>query len=232
MHLTEKEAEITNHIYLDKMRRLYLKNKRHFDQVVEYLPIPVVKSDVKSWDFTQINDSAQCMLGLEREYVLDNGSKATTSLVQPENIPVIRKYLSSRNFNDSGDKVIPYFQNARLFNKEEYIWTLTYKIFLNENEYFSLYQPMHDFRVVAPTLIKHLGDTVMDMESYNRFHSLTRREKEILKNVASGSSNKEIGESLFISEHTVRTHRNNIWRKLNISHIKDAIRFAGLFELQ
>ena len=91
---------------------------------------------------------------------------------------------------------------------------------------------MHDFRVVAPTLIKHLGDTVMDMESYNRFHSLTRREKEILKNVASGSSNKEIGESLFISEHTVRTHRNNIWRKLNISHIKDAIRFAGLFELQ
>ena len=131
MHLTEKEAEITNHIYLDKMRRLYFKNKRHFDQVVEYLPLPVVKSDVKSWDFTQINDSAQWMLGLDREYILKNGSKATVSLVQPENIPVIREYLSRRNFNHSGDKVIPYFQNARLFNKEEYVWTLTYKIFLN-----------------------------------------------------------------------------------------------------
>ena len=46
--------------------------------------------------------------------------------------------------------------------------------------------------------------------------SLSHREKEIITYVVKGLTNKEIAEKLFISIHTVITHRRNIARKLQI----------------
>ena len=45
---------------------------------------------------------------------------------------------------------------------------------------------------------------------------LSDREKDILVQIVKGLSNKEIADVLFISPHTVITHRKNITRKLNI----------------
>ncbi|MDR0811868.1 MAG: response regulator transcription factor [Paludibacter sp.] len=46
--------------------------------------------------------------------------------------------------------------------------------------------------------------------------TLSAREKEILKCVVKGMTNKEIAQTLFLSAHTVITHRRNIVRKLEI----------------
>jgi LuxR family transcriptional regulator, positive regulator of biofilm formation len=45
---------------------------------------------------------------------------------------------------------------------------------------------------------------------------LSRREKVILENVASGASNQEIADQLHISVHTVKTHLYKIYRKINV----------------
>jgi DNA-binding NarL/FixJ family response regulator len=55
---------------------------------------------------------------------------------------------------------------------------------------------------------------------------LTPREREVLKLVAEGKSNKEISDLLFISIRTVENHRANIMNKLNIKKTADLIRFA------
>ena len=55
---------------------------------------------------------------------------------------------------------------------------------------------------------------------------LTHREREVLKLLADGKSNKEIGELLFISHRTVQNHRANIMRKLKVKHIADLIKYA------
>jgi DNA-binding NarL/FixJ family response regulator len=49
-------------------------------------------------------------------------------------------------------------------------------------------------------------------------HNLTRRESQILSGVARGLTNKEIGSSLQISEHTVRNHLCSIYEKLNLEN--------------
>jgi DNA-binding CsgD family transcriptional regulator len=46
---------------------------------------------------------------------------------------------------------------------------------------------------------------------------ISDREKEIVKLVAQGYRDKEIGEELFISEHTVKNHLRNIFDKLGVS---------------
>jgi DNA-binding CsgD family transcriptional regulator len=55
---------------------------------------------------------------------------------------------------------------------------------------------------------------------------ISDREKEVLRLVAVGLTNKEIGDKLFISSHTVITHRKNITAKLGIKTIAGLTMYA------
>lgn len=55
---------------------------------------------------------------------------------------------------------------------------------------------------------------------------LTARERDIVTAIARGMSNKEIADKLFISVHTVATHRRNICAKLNIHSASGMTLFA------
>ena len=52
---------------------------------------------------------------------------------------------------------------------------------------------------------------------------LTPREKEILSILTTGCTNKEIAKALFMSEKTVKSHLNSIFRKLNVTRRLQAI---------
>ena len=51
---------------------------------------------------------------------------------------------------------------------------------------------------------------------------LTRKEKEILKLISLGKSNKEIASELFVELSTVKTHINKIYSKLNVKNREEA----------
>lgn len=55
---------------------------------------------------------------------------------------------------------------------------------------------------------------------------LTKREKEVAKLLAEGKSSKEIAELLYISIYTVRRHRDNIMKKLDLKGLADLVRYA------
>lgn len=60
---------------------------------------------------------------------------------------------------------------------------------------------------------------------------LSKREYEVLRGIASGLSNKEIGEKLFLSESTIKTHVSNLYSKLDAKRRTQAIQKAKAMEL-
>jgi DNA-binding NarL/FixJ family response regulator len=73
------------------------------------------------------------------------------------------------------------------------------------------------------------GPASEEMES----SGLTRREVETLQLVAEGHTNKQIAAMLWLTEHTVKFHLSNIYRKLGIASRAEARRWAdrhGLLE--
>jgi DNA-binding CsgD family transcriptional regulator len=62
-------------------------------------------------------------------------------------------------------------------------------------------------------------------------YGLTARELEVLRLVAAGKSNHAIAADLFVSDHTIRRHLQNIFRKLGVSSRAAATAFAFQHDL-
>lgn len=71
-----------------------------------------------------------------------------------------------------------------------------------------------------PEILKEKLNKLLNVEPENSVETgqdvLSTREKEIVTCVVKGMTNKEIADALFLSAHTVITHRRNIARKLQI----------------
>jgi two-component system response regulator NreC len=81
-----------------------------------------------------------------------------------------------------------------------------------------------------PTLTKRLlSDFLRRAESGedpSHLGSLSERERDVLRLIAQGKTSNEIAQMLYISPHTVQTHRDHIMEKLNLHRKADLIRYA------
>ena len=85
-------------------------------------------------------------------------------------------------------------------------------------------------RYISPLLFGELTDELFQTHHKGQLTSqhepLTTREREVLKLIAEGISNKEIADLLFISVRTVEHHRANIMQKLNIRQTANLVKYA------
>ncbi|MDN3522867.1 LuxR C-terminal-related transcriptional regulator [Halomonas ramblicola] len=64
------------------------------------------------------------------------------------------------------------------------------------------------------------------LNSYRPVCGLTHRELEIIGLLGSGASNNDIADRLFVSEHTVKSHLYNIFRKIDVHNRIQAVNWA------
>lgn len=100
---------------------------------------------------------------------------------------------------------------------------------LKENAFDELIKAIHtvmDGKVYVST---ELSPTLLHgfLSNERRGSDLSVREREILKLLAEGYSNKEISDMLVISVKTVETHRANIMRKNNFKNITELVLYAA-----
>lgn len=72
------------------------------------------------------------------------------------------------------------------------------------------------FSESAEAVVKN--DTADRIEEVCQQYKLTPREKELIELIYAGKSNKEIADTLFLSESTVKTHIYNIFRKMDVKN--------------
>ncbi len=89
---------------------------------------------------------------------------------------------------------------------------------------FSIY---NGEKYIQPELTPLLNQKLVEKESdLDKLHSLTKRELQILKLIAEGLFNKEIGDRLDISERTVKNHVFNLFKKIDAADRTQAAVFA------
>lgn len=80
---------------------------------------------------------------------------------------------------------------------------------------------------IQPGLVQLLSDRLLVRSTdKEKVEMLTKREREVLIQIANGMINKEIATSLCISERTVKNHISNIFKKIEVSDRTQAAVFA------
>ena len=80
---------------------------------------------------------------------------------------------------------------------------------------------------IQPSLIPALNAKMIETnKDAEKIKSLTKRELDVLKLLAVGMFNKEVGKRLEISERTVKNHVSNIFKKLGVTDRTQAAVFA------
>ncbi len=82
-------------------------------------------------------------------------------------------------------------------------------------------------RYLQPSLLPALNSRLVSRDSdKEKIDSLTKRELQVLIHVSNGMFNKEIANSLNISERTVKNHVSNIFKKIGVNDRTQAAVFA------
>ncbi len=84
----------------------------------------------------------------------------------------------------------------------------------------------HDKYELLETLKRIAGNRLPELHKNNAVSDLSDREITILKQVVDGLTNQEIADKLFLSIHTITTHRKNITRKLGIKSVSGLTVYA------
>jgi len=91
---------------------------------------------------------------------------------------------------------------------------------------------MGDGVSIGPLHRKEIADYETDWEMEDAFmikSNLTKRELEILGQIANAKNNKQIAKELYISDQTVGVHRKNIMKKMNVTSTASLIKMAQDF---
>jgi DNA-binding NarL/FixJ family response regulator len=75
------------------------------------------------------------------------------------------------------------------------------------------------------------AEASVDDDALARLRALTVRERHVMKLLAEGSTMRQIGERLSVSEHTVRTHMQNLYAKLGVHRRVEVVRLAARYGL-
>ncbi|MGZ3764682.1 MAG: response regulator [Mucilaginibacter sp.] len=93
----------------------------------------------------------------------------------------------------------------------------------------AIYEVYNGGSPISSQIARKVIEAFTKEKTNDYFQELSRREQEILEQLAKGYRYKEIADNLFVSIETVRTHTRNIYEKLQVNCRIDALKKTGLF---
>lgn len=174
---------------------------------------------------SEVNDGEECIDALENvkpEMILldinmpkKNGMEVL-SYIRKQNLPVKVLMLTVHN-------EIDYLIKALDLNVDGYIVKDSGSVELKK----AIKCIMNGEQYIQPSLIPALNKRLIAKDvDKDKIDSLTKREMEVLIQVANGKFNKEIANLLNISERTVKNHISNIFKKIDVNDRTQAAVFA------
>ena len=201
------------------------------------LPCAVILHDLRDWSVVYMSDRGLAQLQSTREEItaLSSGDYYKKYFNQEDAEDYVPKILALLERNND-DETVSYFQQVRFPGKEEWNWHLSStKIFMRDEAgkpslTITIAVPLDAMHHMTSKAERLLQENNFLRQNYKKFSALTKREKEVLTQVALGKSASEIANTLYISVTTAETHRKNIKHKLNASTY-ELMQYARAFDL-
>lgn len=205
-------------------------------------PIQLIIADDHKLFSGSLKNMFDTVEGINVVALAGNGKELISLLEQhPCDIVLLDINMPEMDGIDASNVIYHRFPKVQLivlsmYNRPEFIKKLTGKAVrgyvlknADPEELVKAIQTVHEGgKYFSPDLALNPEDVKADGLLFDdRFnHKLSKREIEILKQISKGKSNTEIAELLFLSPHTVDTHRKNMMSKLEVHSVAELVKYA------
>ena len=142
------------------------------------------------------------------------------------NLPMMIRHVQQ----ERDDKVWSMINHVRKDPDSPFLpYMVTCKKF--KNTVISIAINPRDIEVMNKVIHQHIDDHSFLRKQFQKFNTLTKREKEVLVAISKGETNQQIADQWSVSKNTVRTQRNSLYKKLDIKHLANIIKYAEAFDL-
>lgn len=224
---TEKELLAYNQSMIYSLARLFRVNQSTFYSIAEYLPTHLVINDKNELNYKFANPFSLNTLEI------DEFNHMNFKVIQERSEPFLLKmaFQKIKLFDEINDKhaICSTFQKFRYRNRMN--WIIGNKVIIDDSSFLNNFYEIQELHLIGDKIKSIIEPGLIDIDNWQKFQSLTKREKELLVLIANGFNNKQISNLLFISENTIRTHRERIRSKLCQNNLNALIKFADAFHL-
>ncbi|MCC9168141.1 response regulator transcription factor [Pontibacter harenae] len=237
MYATEKELLQNQRHQLFRLQK-FLRDKRiDIDDFCDLLPGVFHLNRINSVEMVYLDKTTREKVEIKKNRVESDGMQVLKNLLEPSCMEYLVGVNKHADFSDPS-YILSTFQHLS-FNpikvieqkKHTYTWCFSSKKRFSDDLTISITQPLDELGSVYRQLEKVLEENVYLKKNFKKFSALTRREKEIMRLISQGRTSAQIAEQLFLSPHTVITHRKNIWQKLEIRSYAELLKFSEHFDL-
>lgn len=236
--LTEKESIDLSNYQLTSLGIGIAKGQFKLSDVGDLLPGSVMLHDMRTLKATYMNKWGCDHLRHSLEEIEAMGGAYYDKFFFEEEMKVTRARANEFVGRKDPTSQFAYYERLKIEGKNTAgLYYSSCKLLSTEDpleasdKLIIISTPVQGVALAGRKLSKLVEENEYAMKNHNKFVSLTQREKQIISLLAEGKSSQEISEVLFISYHTVTTHRKNISRKLNIRTFSELLKFANAFDL-
>lgn len=192
-------------------------------QIENYHPIYMTRNGLKLFGLT-----LEELVAIGENYFEEFFNEDFTTEFFEKLLPLLK--------TENPDETFTMFHQVRFPQKDSFEWFVSSVRIIHTvddvpSHTLSISFPIGDVDRIPNKAEKLLAENEFSREHYDRFSTLTCREKEILKFFAEGKNVQQISDHLNISTDTINSHKKSIKNKLQVSSIYDMVMYAHAFNL-
>lgn len=182
-----------------------------------------------------VNDKGVEFLKIPRHQLVGQGLETAQKIIHPEFTHVLPLAISYYSDKENFKSIYPYMYYLKSGEEWQWVYACSQIVSFQPNG-----MPKYIILVGCSiyNILKHHKEQVNEVNpvngfnhlEYDRYQSLSTREKQILKLISQEFTTNEIAEKLFISKATVDSHRKHLLRKLNVKSAIGLTKYVLLFE--
>lgn len=224
---TEQEHFQLNQSLIYSLTALYRRNQTEFYNFSSYLPSYLFLNDKHELNYKYANPTSLHALEVDNYEVM-----TLDKIKNISDLNILQISLKKiRIFDQIADSHSICSTLQRVKFHKSFNWIIGNKMILDHKTYINTFYDIRELFSMGDKMLKILEPITDNLTNWQRFNSLSKREKELLFMFSKGMTNKQVADILCISDHTVRTHREQIRRKINVSNLYELIKFTEAFDM-
>ncbi|CAL2106307.1 hypothetical protein T190115A13A_200023 [Tenacibaculum sp. 190524A02b] len=218
-------------INLFQIASLIQNNQHSFKQICEQLPCYLFINSAINFDFLEVDYK---LLHNNVSSLKKTTHKTTFKLdqfIDKESVQQISEiyfeYLDAFVY----DKPLAFIQkvNSSKSGKPELLY-IRGKV-IDRERILSISVPIQNMNLFNHDSLKLLENSMFIKKNLARYKSITKTEIEVCRCLCNGNDIKETAKLLHKSEHTIKNHKNSIYKKMGVSNFFDFYNFSHKFKL-